>query len=79
MNVTLHPNKIDLHLRSCADLEGGWGGVSGPPPPEFANLNFADISGNEKNSYFSYLCIGPSLEKFSGSAPDDGEICAKFG
>ena len=43
----------------------------------FAKLNIADITGNEKNSYFSYLCtsqlyvkVGPPLEKFSGSAPD---------
>ena len=34
------------------------GGVgSGPPPPfEFAKLIIADITGNEKISYFSYLC-----------------------
>ena len=42
----------------CADLEGGRGGRT-PPPPEFAKLNIADITGNEKISYFSYLCIGP--------------------
>ena len=65
---------------SCADLEGGSGG---PPPLQFAKLNIADITGNEKNSYFSYLCtstvirqtesillkVGPPLEKFSGFAP----------
>ena len=26
-----------------------------PDPLEFAKLNTADITGNEKNSYFSYL------------------------
>ena len=33
---------------------GGSGGSG--PPLEFAKLNIADITGNEKNSYFSYLC-----------------------
>ena len=43
----------------------------------FAKLNIADITGNEKNNYFSYLCTSTvkrqgwtPLEKFSGSAPD---------
>ena len=45
------------------------GGGPDPPPLEFAKLNIADITGNEKISYFSYLCIGPPPEKFSGSAP----------
>ena len=44
---------------------------------EFAKLNIADITGNEKISYFSYLCTStvirqgwsPPLEKLSGSAP----------
>ena len=40
---------------SCADLEGGSGGPDPPPPLEFAKLNIADITGNEKNNYFSYL------------------------
>ena len=62
---------------------GGMGGGTGPPPLEFARLNIADITGNEKNSYFLYVCtstvirqtesillkVGPPLEKFSGSAP----------
>ena len=56
---------------------GGGSGGSGPPL-EFVKLNIADITGNEKITYFSYLC--PSivirqgwtpLEKFSGSAPDE--------
>ena len=65
-------------------MRGSRGGVGGSGPPlEFAKLNIADITGNEKISYFSYLCIstvirqtesillkvGPHLEKFSGSAP----------
>ena len=52
---------------------GGPGGGGAQTPLEFAKLNIADISGNEKISYFSYLCIGlPTLEKLSGSAP---EVC----
>ena len=71
----------DRCLVTCADLEGGSGGSG--PPREFAKLNIADITGNEKISYFSYLCtstiirqtesillkVGSPLEKFSGSAP----------
>ena len=62
---------------------GGVEGGSGPPPPGIAILNIADITENEKISYFSYLCtsavmrqtesillkVGPPLEKISGSAP----------
>ena len=62
---------------------GGVGGVRTPPPRDFQKFNIADITGNEKISYFSYLCtspvirqtesillkVGPPLEKFSGSAP----------
>ena len=45
-------------LISCADLQGGGGWRSGPPPPppEFAKLNIPEITGNEKNSYFTFLC-----------------------
>ena len=74
----------------CADLEGGSGGSG--PPLEFAKLNIADITGNEKISYFSYLCtspvirqtksillkVGPPLEKFSGSAPECRHIFAIY-
>ena len=65
---------------------GGVGGGGGSGPPlEFAKLNIADFPGNEKISYFSYLCTStvirqtesillkvgpPPLEKFSGSAPE---------
>ena len=59
------------------------GGRGVRTPLEFAKLNVAYITGNEKISYFSYLCtsavihqtesillkVGPPLEKFSGSAP----------
>ena len=84
IRMYVHPlfkfDKI-LWWMSCADLEGGWGGSG--PPLEFAKLNIADITGNDKISYFSYLCtstvirqtesillkVGHPLEKFSGSAP----------
>ena len=54
------------------------GGGRGPDPPlEFAKLNIADITGNEKIVIFHicalpqlYVKVGPPLEKFSGSAPD---------
>ena len=51
-------------MTTCADLEGGLGGSD--PPLEFAKLNIADITGNEKKFL---LKVGPPLEKFSGSAP----------
>ena len=54
---------------------GGWG-WSGLPPG-IAKLNIADITGNEKISYISYLCTSTvirqgwtPLEKYSGSAPE---------
>ena len=60
---------------TCADLEEGSGGPD-PPPLEFAKLNIADITGNEKIVIFHicalpqlYVKVGPPLEKFSGSAP----------
>ena len=40
---------------ACADLKGG-GGRGVRTPLEFAKLDIADIMGNEKISYFSYLC-----------------------
>ena len=57
---------------------GGWGGGGGggpDPPLEFAKLNIADITGNEKISFHIcalpnlYVKVGPPLEKFSGSTP----------
>ena len=61
----------------CGPGGGGGGGGGSGPPLEFAKLNIDDITGNEKNSYFSYLCTStvirqgwtPIMEKFSGSAP----------
>ena len=44
---------------SCADLEGG----GGPDTLEFAKLNIADITGNEKISYFSYLCTSTVIRQ----------------
>ena len=45
--------------RSCADIGGG--GVR--TPLEFAKLNIADITGNEKNSYLSYLCTSAVIRQ----------------
>ena len=42
--------------KTCADLYRGGSGVGTPPPPEFSKLKIADISGNEKISYFFYIC-----------------------
>ena len=65
-------------------MRGSRGGGRGSGPPlEFAKLNIADITENEKIIYFSYLCtstvirqtesillkVGSLLEKFFGSAP----------
>ena len=48
-----HIYTLTSNIFSCADLEGGSGGSG--PPLEFSKLNIADITGNEKISYFSYL------------------------
>ena len=56
---------------------GGVGGGPDPPPLEFAKLNIADITGNEKKIVIFHICalpqlnvkVGPPLEIFSGSAP----------
>ena len=49
-------------------MRGPIGGVGGSGPPlEFAKLNIADITGNEKISYFSYLCT--STVKRQGWTP----------
>ena len=39
---------------------GGVGGVRIPPPLEFAKLNIADITGNEKLVIF-HICLLPQL------------------
>ena len=64
-----------IHVCTCIDMRGSRGGVGGGfgPPLEFAKLNIADITGNEKISYALpqlYVKVGPPLEKISGSAPD---------
>ena len=41
----------------------GGGRGSGPLPLEFAKLNIADITGNEKISYFSYLCFSTVIRQ----------------
>ena len=43
---------------ACADLDGGSGGSG--PPLEFAKLNIADITGNEKLVIFQ-ICSLPQL------------------
>ena len=50
-----------VYTSTCADLEGGSGGSG--PPLEFAKLNIADFTGNEKNSYFSYLCTSTVIRQ----------------
>ena len=63
-------------------MRGSRGGVGGSGRPlEFAKLNIADITGNEKNSYFSFLCtsqlyvkVGPPGKHFR-SAPDIYVTC----
>ena len=43
---------------ACADLEGVWGGI---PQLEFAKLNIADITGNEKKLVIFHICALPQL------------------
>ena len=62
-------------------MRGSKGGVQTPPPLEFAKLNIAYITGNEKiKLVIFHICALPQLyvkvepplppENFSGSAPD---------
>ena len=44
-------------------LPPGGGGGGSVSPLEFAKLNIADITGNEKISYFSYLCISTVIRQ----------------
>ena len=45
-------------------MRGSRGGVGGVrTPPTFAKLNIADITGNEKISYFSYLCTSTFIRQ----------------
>ena len=50
-----------INTYTCADLEGGSGGSG--PPLEFAKLNIADITRNEKISYFSFLCTSTIIRQ----------------
>ena len=52
-------------------MRGSRGGGGSGPPREFAKLNIADITGNEKISYFHilalpqlYVKVGPSWKNF---------------
>ena len=47
------------HVDTCADLEGGGVGGSGPPL-EFAKFNIADITGMKKIVMF-HICSLPQL------------------
>ena len=45
-------------------MRGSRGGVGGSGPSlEFAKLNIADITGNEKISYFSHLCTSTVIRQ----------------
>ena len=45
-------------------MRGSRGGVRTPPPPlEYAKLNIADITRNEKISYFSYFCTSTIIRQ----------------
>ena len=53
-------NKITIHIMRGS--RGGAGGVRTPPPPiEFAKLNIADITGNEKKEVIFHICALPQL------------------
>ena len=43
-------------------MRGSRGGMGGGVL-EFAKLNIANITGNEKNSYFSYLCTSTVIRQ----------------
>ena len=77
---------MNLTVTVICIMRGSRGGSEGSGPSlEFAKLNIADITGNEQISYFSYMCtspvirqtelillkVGPPLEKFSRSAPEN--------
>ena len=54
-----------IHIHVVRGSRGGvgGGGVRTPPPPEFSKLNIADITGNEKISYFSYVCTSTVIRQ----------------
>ena len=53
--INYHAFVSSDHTGHARIQRGGRGGTD--PSLEFAKLNTADITGNEKISYFSYLCI----------------------
>ena len=57
-----------------ADLEGGGSRGSGSPL-EFAKLNIADITGNEKISYFSYLCTTTVINPQNNNQITSIQVC----
>ena len=42
-------------------MRGSKGGSGTPPPLEFAKLNIADITGNEKKIVIFHICALPQL------------------
>ena len=62
---------LAIYCKSCLTVisnvlggsRGGSGGSGPPPPLEFAKLNIADITGDEKISYFSYLCTSTVIRQ----------------
>ena len=66
-----HISNLESFQTSCADLEGESGGGR-ETPPGICILNIADITGNEKFSYFSYLCTSTVI--CQGWIPPPGKI-----
>ena len=54
---------LSLHSHVMRGSRGWGGGVRTPPPPGFEKLNIADITGNKKISYFSYLCTSTVIRQ----------------
>ena len=52
---------LSLHSHVMRGSRGGGGPDT--PPPGFEKLNIADITGNEKISYFSYLCTSTVIRQ----------------
>ena len=56
--------------------EGGRGGGGPDPPPlAFAKLNIGDITGNEKISYFSYLCTSTVIRQTESINKTSIQVC----
>ena len=55
-----HRQVVDTAIiRTC--MRGSRGGVGGIPQLEFAKLNIADITGNEKKLVIFHICALPQL------------------